>query len=215
MIKLGILADIHGDLMGFQAALKLLQTHGVDQIVCAGDILDRGSGADEIVNLIQQHRIACIKGNHEHTVLRFQKRWRESEHPEKLAKLGRIISDETVVFIETLPESLPLTIDGLHILMAHGTPWSDVLGVFPDSRPSLFEQLNVRHGEDTDILILGHTHQPMHIKTSQLHILNAGSVYGVTIRDSHSCAILELPQMHFTVYDLQTSEPIHLEIVDR
>ena len=38
MSKLGLIADIHGDWAGFQAALNLLEREGAaDLILCAGD----------------------------------------------------------------------------------------------------------------------------------------------------------------------------------
>jgi len=64
-MKIGLIADIHGDLEGFQAALTLLNAHEVTCILCAGDIVDRGPEADAIVRLIKDHNIACIKGNHD------------------------------------------------------------------------------------------------------------------------------------------------------
>ena len=47
-MKIGLLADIHGDLPGFQTALRLFDQHNTGQIICAGDIVDRGPNADTI-----------------------------------------------------------------------------------------------------------------------------------------------------------------------
>jgi hypothetical protein len=55
----------------------------------------------------------------------------------------------------------------------------------------------------------------LHATIGTLQILNPGSIYGVTIRDSHTCAILKLPACDFTVYDVQSGEAIALPITIR
>ena len=57
-MKIGLIADIHGDLAGFRAALRLLEDKGVEHILCAGDIVDRGPDADTVVQLLQEHNVA-------------------------------------------------------------------------------------------------------------------------------------------------------------
>src|SRR5574341_110447 len=51
---LGLLADLHGDLDGFSAALTILDRLGADPIVCAGDVAERGGEAGTIVRLLQE-----------------------------------------------------------------------------------------------------------------------------------------------------------------
>lgn len=208
MTTLGILSDIHGDMTGFYRALRIFERAGVSQILCAGDIVDRGADADRVVALLQRLPVTCIKGNHEHTIIRSQQRWRKSERRSQLQRVGRVISDETLAYIEGLPTTARVTIQRIRLLVAHGTPWSDVIHVYPDSRQSLYEQLLDRYGSNTDILILGHTHKPMWMRVHTLTVLNPGSVYGVTARDSATCATLKLPEQDYRVFDLKTGDPI-------
>jgi putative phosphoesterase len=215
MLQLGVLADIHGDWASFMRAIHLFERARVSHILCAGDIVDRGTGADRIVEVLQKLPATIVKGNHEHTILRSQARWRASARAPKLAQVGWIIGDDTLAFIAALPDSAQLTMAGVRILLGHGTPWSDLMDVFPDSRQSKFDQLVQRYGGTTDVIVLGHTHRPMHVRTGQLHVLNPGSVYGVTARDSHTCAVLSLPDCTFRVFDLATYESRELSIVER
>jgi putative phosphoesterase len=203
-MQLGVLADIHGDWHGFAAALRLFDGAGVSKILCAGDIVDRGSHADQIVRLLRSHSALCIRGNHEHTVLAGQERWRSSPRRDRFVRLGRVLSDETVGYIQQLPASLSVILAGVEICMTHGTPWSDLQGVFLDSRPTVISRIRDHVGTTTRVLILGHTHRPMWLRTATLNIVNPGSVYGMTSQDSHTCAVLTLPQVDFTVYDLHT-----------
>ncbi len=214
-MQIGLLADLHGDLAGFQAALKVFEREHVERILCAGDIVERGSDAEEIVRLMRVLDIACIKGNHEYSVIANQNRWRQTGNPERMAQIGRVISDETAAYLESLPASARYEFEKTRLLMGHGTPWSDVLTVFPDSRQGIFDQLWQRYGSSTDVMILGHTHQPMCVTLKGMLILNPGSVYGVMIRDSHTCGVLSLPGKQVQVYDLNTGSPIELATADR
>jgi putative phosphoesterase len=215
MTLLGLIADIHGDWKGFLQAVQLFTHLGVRHIVCAGDIVDRGADADRIVAALQRLPATCVKGNHEHTIARAQARWRVSPRADRLAQVGRVISDATLAFISALPPTAQLTIDGVRILVAHGTPWSDLADLFPDSRQAKYDQLLQQYGATTDVVVLGHTHQPMHVRLGHLQILNPGSVYGVTGRDSHTCATLSLPERDVRVFDLRTNAPYPLPVVSR
>jgi putative phosphoesterase len=214
-VLVGVIADLHGDCDGFLKALELFEQQGISQILCAGDIVDRGSNADDIVRTFQARNIICIGGNHDRTVVANQDRWRETDKPERLRELGRIVSDETIAYLESLPDTANLIIAGKRILIGHGTPWSDVMTVFPDSRQSTYSRILKEYGADYDIIILGHTHQPLHATIGHLHILNPGSIYGITSRDSHTCATLKLPECEFTLYDTRTGALVPLTISPR
>ncbi len=213
--KIGVFRDIHGDLEGFQRALSIFEREGVTQILCTGDVSDRGSDADKIVQLMQQHSIISIAGNHDRTIVEYQDKHRETDNPERLKELGRIVSDETVEFLIALPESKAVTIDDWRILIAHGTPWSDVMSLFPDSRQAIYDRVYRENHEHADVIILGHSHKPMWIKMNDLWIINPGSVYGVTARDSYTCGVLELPSFNFAVYNLEDGQPIDLSLIER
>src|SRR5579859_2902560 len=72
-MKLGVIADIHGDLEGLQQALVCLSAQSVDQIVCAGDLVKKGPQSAEVVELLRSEGIACIAGNHDREALEERK----------------------------------------------------------------------------------------------------------------------------------------------
>jgi putative phosphoesterase len=204
MAVVGLVADIHGDLAGLRRALAIFAREGVARLICAGDIVDRGADADAIIPILQRLGATCVKGNHEHTIMRSQERWRASPRAEQLAQVGRVVSDTTIAYIASQPDTARLTLTGVRILVAHGAPWSDITSVFPDSRQGVFNQLRERYATDTDVIVLGHTHRPMQVDLGRLLVLNPGSVYGVTARDSATCATLDLATRAFRVFDLRT-----------
>ncbi|NTU81353.1 MAG: metallophosphoesterase family protein [Chloroflexales bacterium] len=204
MAVVGLVADIHGDLAGLRRALAIFAREQVARLICAGDIVDRGADADAIVPILARLGATGVKGNHEHTVLYAQERWRASPRAAQLAQVGRVVSDATIGYIAALPATARLTLAGVRILVAHGAPWSDIASVFPDSHQAIFDQLRARYAADTDVIVLGHTHCPMQVDLGGLRVLNPGSVYGVTARDSATCATLDLATRTFRVFDLCT-----------
>ncbi|NTW00770.1 MAG: metallophosphoesterase family protein [Oscillochloris sp.] len=214
-VVLGIVSDLHGDIDGFTRALEIFVREQVSHVICAGDLVDRGADADRIAYLLRQLQATCVKGNHEHTIARSQERWRASGRTAQLAQVGRIINDETLAYITELPDTARRTFAGMRLLVAHGAPWSDIASVFPNSRQATFERLVTGFQETTDTIILGHTHRPMHVRIGSLQILNPGSVYGVTARDSHTCATLTVPTQAYQVFDLRSGAPIDLPVTLR
>ncbi|HSH05016.1 MAG TPA: metallophosphoesterase family protein [Anaerolineae bacterium] len=207
---LGLIADIHGDLPRLQQALAFFDHHQITTIYCAGDIVDRGPHADQITTILQQRHIPTIRGNHEYTITQNQDRYRQKAGQseairQRLTAKGRLVNDHTLDFIRHLPPTLSWQFAGYRFLMAHGTPWSDILGLFPDSRPSRFHQIHDRYAHTHDIIILGHTHTPLHATINNLHIINPGAICGFTIRDSHICAYLTLPNPTLHLHNLNTN----------
>ena len=138
-VRIGVIADMHGDYDGFMQAMTIFEAHNVSRILCAGDVVDRGSGADDIIQQLRDRYILTIAGNHDRTVVENQHRWRGNpmEKHQRLRELGRIIDDNSVRYLQHLPDTITVRIANIHILMAHGVPWSDVNGVFPTVRDAV------------------------------------------------------------------------------
>ena len=63
-----ILSDIHGNLEGLQAALADIESRGISEIVCLGDVIGYGSNPVECLELTKNSD-TLILGNHEEAVL--------------------------------------------------------------------------------------------------------------------------------------------------
>lgn len=201
-MKIGIISDIHADLTNLQKALTLLQQHSVDQIICAGDLVDGGPDGDAVVQLIQAQHIPCVQGNHDREAFADQAWLRKINPDPQDPSLRHIyLHNETVGFLAKLPLLRRLQVDEVNILLAHGTPWSNTTYVFPDARSNQWDELTQE--ADADIIVLGHTHVPMCRQWHKTWIVNPGSVYENRWNPHrHTCAILEPNPFHFAVYDI-------------
>lgn len=203
-MKLGLISDIHSDLDGLRKVLDLLDSQGVEQVVCAGDMVEKGQSGDGVIALIRERAIPCVKGNHEYIAVYKQDEMHNRGSAEGLRH--RPLSDETIAFIESIPDKRMFEWAGKRLLMAHGTPWSDFVFLYPTSRRATFERVaREAQIDQAEIVVLGHTHIPMRALVDGVWIFNPGSV---TAAGSRSGAVLTLPECEFWVFDIDTGYEI-------
>ena len=119
MRRIGVISDIHADEAALTQALDLLTREKADSIICAGDLVEKGTDGDAVVALLRSHRIPCVRGNHDRDAVSNQQWLRENtdfpDHP-------LLLKDETLDFLQSLPLTLTASLDGVKLLLAHGTP---------------------------------------------------------------------------------------------
>ena len=64
-MRLGLITDIHEHVDDLQQALAACDRHGVDRIICLGDLVERGQALRETVALLAERNIAGVWGNHD------------------------------------------------------------------------------------------------------------------------------------------------------
>jgi putative phosphoesterase len=205
-VKIGLISDIHADLTGLERALKFLNGRGVDQILCAGDLVEKGTDGDAVVKRIRQENIPCVMGNHDEMAYgnqQWMKEFGERDHP---MMQGRFLTDESLRFVRSLPRTLHFSFGDMSLLLAHGSPTSNSQYVFALASPPFHYRVVKNAG--TDIVVLGHTHEAMWIKVGEQWIFNPGSTHS---HEGNSCAILELPAIKYEVYNLETGQKAKVE----
>jgi hypothetical protein len=94
-----------GDLHGCSKELRQLLTEHLrpkDQLFAVGDLINRGPDPRGVLDLVREHEIRCVMGNHEDGLLR----WRRGERRQIKAYENRTVAllrPEDWEFIETLP----------------------------------------------------------------------------------------------------------------
>lgn len=214
-MKIGILADIHAQLDSLQKALAIFERETVDKIICAGDIVEKDFDGDAVVRLLQAKRIPCVRGNHDEAAVTNQRWFRQNMDAdvvhETLKRLGqgdntlesRLLTDETIFYLQTLPFERRFVWEGQKILLVHGSPNSNtqyLVSNMPDSfLRHIVEDVNA------DIIICGHSHSPMRREVDNILLINSGSVCkSQHPRESHTCGILTLPERDFHIFSLDS-----------
>lgn len=205
-MRLGLIADIHADPDGLVQALTLLQYVGVDQIVCAGDLVDKGPNGDLVIDLFRAERIPCVAGNHDHNAARVQA-WYQTVQGAFGVPPHLRLEPDNVEFLSALPAAMFIPAAGHTVMVAHGTPWNHSEYLYPASRPHTFQRVaqEVKDANST-VLVLGHTHTPMATLIDGVYIVNPGSVCGTYANGTRTLGILTLPSCQFEVLDMDTGE---------
>lgn len=205
-MKIGILSDIHGELEALIKALDLLKQLEVDALICAGDLVDRGSDGDKVVDMIRKLNIPCVQGNHDAMAAKTQ------------AFLARHLNDglpieplrpDTVDFLSNLPLEQRFEWMGVHIYMTHENPMHDPSKfIYPNASRAILE--TVARSADADIIILGHTHRPMQVLIGDVQIINTGSVYANYGPYEQTFGVLHLPERQFELWGIEMGQPLPL-----
>ena len=149
-----LVSDIHGNLHAFERALADIDTRGVDQIVCLGDIVGYGPDPEACVALARDRCDLTVLGNHDAAVAL-------ESGLDVLPKDGRVaalrhrewLSGDALDWLA----ARPLRIDRPEATYVHASPnhpedWERL-----DSFPAVRAQFAAF---DAPICFVGHSHKP-------------------------------------------------------
>jgi putative phosphoesterase len=204
-VQIGIISDIHAEWEPLNKALALFDGSNVDHIVCAGDLVDGGWDEERVIDTIRQRDIPTVQGNHDRESFTEQA-WLRHNMPDDDE---RLIESYRVAYLSSLPLTLHFDWEGVRVCLAHATPWSNTEYLFPHADVGQFQK--VINTAEADVVIVGHTHTPMHITIGDKHIVNPGSLYVNRTDRSRTCGLLTLPEITFQVFDVDTGLEIDIE----
>ena len=197
--RIGLISDVHSSPTALAQALQIFEQQSVDDIICGGDIAGYYDTLLPTVQLLIQSGCKAIIGNHDQT-------WLEQSDGDSDGNTEH--NSEIRDYLQQLPETLELTIEGKRLFVVHANPPSEQHGGI---------KLRNRYGDivaerkmewtrslvdfDHDVLIVGHTHQVYAEQLDQVLVINPGSV-----PFNHSCMILSLPDLSVETYALGDQE---------
>ena len=178
-MKLGIVSDIHGNLVGLHQALAAMGP--IDELLCLGDSIYQYRFSNEVVALLKTVSARVILGNHEEVFL--------SEAGSR-AREKAGVDQGLVAFLADQPHRRMLTYGGNKVLMIHSTPW-EPRGeyIFPHN-----EKLALFAEAGADFVLYGHTHTQLVRRIGGVLVVNPGSAgEGRYTPDGllMSCAVLD------------------------
>ncbi|ALL07167.1 hypothetical protein AQ505_17740 [Pedobacter sp. PACM 27299] len=202
-MKIAIISDIHANLPALKAVLEDIGSFKPDQVYCLGDLTDAAPWHNEVIELIQELNIPTIMGNHDERIAFDHPVHSLSKHSlaEQKARLAAInftkqdITAANKAFLSTLPATLKIELQGLHILLVHGSPNSNEEYLYEDADESRLRQLFEQ--EQVDVILSGHTHLsylrylPGSNNQQPKLMINAGSV-GRSKEKDRKAAYLQL-----------------------
>lgn len=197
MNQITIFGDIHANIPALEAVFADMETRGLNNLYCLGDLVGYGTFPNEVIAAIRERNIPTIMGNYDLGV------GQDSDDcgcayrtPEAKALGERSIawsnthtSAENKAFLRGLVDKIPLQLGDLKVVLVHGSS-RKVNEYLYEDRPeaSLERLLNM---VDADVLVCGHTHLPYHrVLRDGRHVINAGSVGKPKDNDPRACYLV-------------------------
>jgi putative phosphoesterase len=202
-MKIGLVSDVHGDAETLVHALQVLRAHGAERIMSCGDLVGYGPHPDEVATVFAENAVRSVRGNHDRWALQ-----RPAGTPDEFG--GATPSAATLEFLRQLPSHLILTAGARRVVIVHGSPRSDMEFVLRRTHPPDRLRTDLVSLE-ADLLVVGHTHEPMWYRCDRGLVVNPGSVIALpAIRSSRSVAVVDLEYLTAGFYDAHSGRPIEV-----
>ncbi|HEY6080765.1 MAG TPA: metallophosphoesterase family protein, partial [Polyangiaceae bacterium] len=157
-----------------ELVLRELRGMGAETLLQVGDIADGPGDAERCIALLKEHRVLCVRGNHDRWLLANQHR--DLPYARPLAATPPSVTE----FLSQLPATREFRSPRGHVLLCHGLGSNDMAGVHPDSSVhdiSSNEELQRLIQERRYRFVMnGHTHRSMLRTFGPVSIVNAGSL---------------------------------------
>jgi predicted phosphodiesterase len=183
--RLGVIGDIHAEHTYLKEAIAVLEGRGLELLIATGDIADGPGSVDLCCQLLEDHHVVTVCGNHDRWLLAgTARKLPDATNPASVSKRSR-------QFLETLPRMVELnTASGL-ALLCHGLGTNDMAKVGADDFGYALESnddlQNLLRNRYFRWVINGHSHRRMLRAFPGLSIINAG-----TLKRAHSPCFLEI-----------------------
>ena len=197
-MKIAIISDIHGNTLALDAVLKDIEKEKCDKVFCLGDLAMAGAEPDKTIDKIkdlQNDNFLVIQGNTDEMIANFDKippaTFLDDSFPmiNALKSDMEIISDSHIHFLKNLDKQKIVDVNGLKILLVHGSPRKNNEDISPDLPLEKVEE--IIKDTDADIIFCGHTHLPCGYQTNTNQtVINAGSVGRSLTSNAQSCYAL-------------------------
>lgn len=176
--RVAIISDIHGNLEALKAVLNDIKERKIDNIICLGDIISKGTHQHECLNLIRNNCNIVLRGNCDEY---FSGSFDLSSKDDWIIWNQSKLTDEDKKYLQNLPYCYEFYMSGRLVRLLHASPKkiNNFVGNIDtiDRLYSLFlPSNNTISKEKADVVIYGHIHIPFMQKIYNRVIINTGSV---------------------------------------
>jgi len=201
-MKLGIISDIHSNIIALKACIEYMESVSCDEYLFLGDYVSDTPYTRETMDFLYEFmtKASChfLRGNREDYMLaqreviennREKEKWSWNSASGNLLFAYEQLTERDFDFFENLPITFRYEKEGYPaITCCHGSPASsrELMLVGQDNTKTWLDTV------DTDYLLCAHTHYPGEMEYHGKHYYNSGCV-GIAINDCGfaQCMILE------------------------
>lgn len=162
---IALISDIHGNYAALTEVLAKIDSMGVNEVYCLGDVVGYYTEINECCNEIRRRNIKTVMGNHDWYMAGKSFCPRSKSVNDCLKYQRSIISEENYAWICNLP--IFLNVGELSIV--HGG-WGDPIDEYVDPTEEYFSRIDGKY------FTSGHTHRQVVCKFGDKVYCNPGSV---------------------------------------
>jgi len=189
-MELAFISDIHSNLQALQAVLDFVDSEGIEEIYCLGDVVGYGADPKACLDLVRDRCAGIVLGNHDLAVASESHRAHLPRDGRKAAKHNRAaLQDDDLKFLA----ALPYVGQGPGFRYVHATPGQPELWIRLTSYQLAQKQMGAF---EEDLCAVGHTHRPTvfadrlgvhQVRRGHRFIVNVGSVGQPRDGDPRAC----------------------------
>ena len=173
----GLISDVHANVIALEAVLAELKTQGADTILCLGDLVGYGPSPNEAIDLLRTSGVLCTLGAaDERIAFDFARRRvsRKGVADEILEWTKDIVEPDHVQWLQTLPVQRRIETPVGRLRFFHGSAEDPGERLDLQQDPITLTRLLDRHR--CSILACGGSHVPYYRRLPTGWVINPGSV---------------------------------------
>ena len=176
MTRIAIISDVHCHHENLKRFLRK-EKDNIDIILSAGDIVGYRYQIDETIELFEKHKIQSIKGNHDKYALKeIKPTIHKRSLQESIDMTAKYLSHEALEYLRCLPDTLDIEIDGIRVILNHGSFESSEEYLFKEDILGTIEKQRKKGLLKEAFYFFGHTHLPYWIYCKGIVVANPGSI---------------------------------------
>lgn len=178
-MRIGLIADVHGNLTALETVLAHLERDRIDQLVCLGDVAALGPQPGAVIARLRDLGCPCVLGNTDAWLIPAPPLAAEPATTVPVVALTRWCAEQLspvdLDYVRALPLTAEIPLDAGHTLLAfHASPRS-LDGVIAATTPA-GELAAMLTGQEAVVFAGGHTHVQLLRRCGQVRVVNPGSV---------------------------------------
>ncbi len=177
-MNIGLISDVHANVIALEAALAALQERGAEVVVCLGDLVGYGPAPNETIELLRSKDVLCTLGAADERVaysFAGPSTPRKGVADEILEWTMDILEPDNLRFLQSLPVQQRLQTPVGWMRFFHGSSSTPAERLNLNQDPITLARMLERHR--CNILVAGATHVPFYRQlTDTTLVLNPGSV---------------------------------------
>ncbi len=220
-MKLGVITDVHSNILALDAVLNEFEKRNVDKILCAGDVIGIGPRSEEVVQRLIgiKDKLIIVRGNHEGYLIDgmpecvHNRAVRMGERANHMWNHSRL-SEESKEFLYKLPKVQYLTVENINICILHYP--MDENGKYKRhiKLPNIEEVEELFSNFNADVFIFGHNHTFSVNERKGKWYINSGSLGCPVGNDFSTCGILSIENGVISFEQLKVKYDVNAVIDD-